>query len=167
MTTFVVASVTALITATACAFELLLGGAGMLTPSAGLVMVALVGHRAPFERTRVVAVVAGLVAGSLVEGGVFALPIAYLLLGHLALAVRRAIPMHTVVGLCIWGMVLTLLEALLLATFRVPGRLHTMMDGAAPWLWALAGLVTTGICFAAGEVMVTQVPRLKHAIERP
>jgi len=167
MTTFVVALLTALITATACAFELMLGGAGLLTPSAGLVMVALVGRRAPSERTRVVAVVAGLVAGSLVEGGVFALPVAYVLLGHLALGARRAIPMETVLGLGLWGMGLALLEALILAAFRVPGRLHTISDGAAPWLWALAGIATTGICFAAGEVLVTQVPRLRHGIERP
>lgn len=167
MTTFAVACMSALITAVAVGFELMLGRAGLLAPSAGLVMVALVGRRAPSDRVRIVAVTAGLVAGSVIEGGVLVVPVVYVLLGHLAGIVRRVIPMETAVGLGLWGVTLGAFEGLMLAAFSVPGRLNTMADGNGPWPWALAGLVATGLCFAAAEVMVSNIPRLKHAIERP
>lgn len=165
MTTFKVALVAVLATWIAVAVEISVGGPGPLVPSIGLVVAVLAGRRSPPERVRWVALAAGLVAGSVVEGGLFVVPATYLLLASAAGIARRSLALESPVRLAVTGLVFALLEACALAAFQVPGRLTKLADGA--WPWAVAGLALTGMVFIFGEWVIARAPRTRHALERP
>lgn len=165
MTTFTVTLVAVLATWIAVALEISVGAPGPLIPSIGLVVAVLAGRRSPPERIRWVATGAGLAAGSAVEGGLLLVPAVYLVLASLAGIARRSLALESPVRLATVGLLLALLEACVFAAFQVPGRLTKLGDGA--WPWAMAGLVLTGVAFAAGEFMIARAPRLRHALERP
>jgi hypothetical protein len=165
VSTFTVTFVSVFATWVAVAVEVSVGGPGPLVPSIGLVVAVLAGRRSPPGRVRWVALAAGLVAGSVVEGGLFVVPATYLLLASAAGIARRSLALETPVRLAVAGLVFALLEACALAVFQVPGRLTKLADGA--WPWAMAGLVLTGVVFVFGEFVIARAPRVRHAFRRP
>ena len=147
------------------AVEISIGGPGPIVPSIGLVVAILVGRRSPPERVRWVALAVGLVAGSVVEGGLFVVPATYLVLASVAGVARRSLALESPVRLALTGFVLALFEACALAVFQVPGRLTKLADGS--WPWAMAGLVLTGVVFGFSEFVIERAPRVRHVLERP
>ena len=165
MTTATVALFAVFATWVAVVVEVWLGVAGLAVPSLGLVAVVLAGRRAPPYRVRWVAAAAGCVAGATVEGGLFMVPVIYLVLAYGAGIAGRALVLDSVGRLAILGCAIAVAADGALAVFRVPGRLT--MIGHQGWLWAAVGLLLTASGFLLSDFLVSRAPRVRHALERP
>ncbi|MAE95259.1 MAG: hypothetical protein CL910_11415 [Deltaproteobacteria bacterium] len=165
MTTLLVTLLAAALCHGAVVASLLLGSWAAVVPSIGLVCVVIVGRRSPPGRVRAVALAAGLVAGTLLEGGLLALPLVYIGLALIASTSRLVLPLESARSLLLVGCAFAILETLLVLAFGIRGA-GVMLTGEA-WAFATAGILLTGVAFALAEMIVDRAPRLRHALERP
>jgi len=162
MTTVAVSFVVLLLCHLGVLAGVLAGEMATAVPLPGLVCVLVVARRSTPGRVRIVALAAGLVTGSLFEGGLLLVPVIYLFCGTLARSTRLLVSLDTWWQLCGLGVLFAALEAVCLGL--VVG-LPPSSVGSVPL--PMIGVLLTGMAFALAELLILRSPRLCHAIERP
>lgn len=157
-----------ILVAAALAASILAPGIGPwapLLPAFGLPAVLLAARRSPDGRYRWIALLTGILGGTLLDGALLAAPAALLLTGWCARATRRLLPVEGPAGLFATGTAWAAFEAAL--RFRLSGGAGFSSPGPAGFAALAGSVLIAGALFAAADLALDRLPALRHALERP